>query len=178
MGALGAAQAGAPQGVQQLLAMGGLDPSQSQLYEFLINSTFATAQANYNLFGKTLGSKEKQKEIFEKYETGRDSLLTSVVKKNTKFPYNPFEKPSSLRKNYAELSSDLETKISLRNKALASKKKEESSSLLGRKVHGDYFDEDTSLGTSYREVNKKLFVNSYSEDKSVEKKRNTDISSK
>jgi len=167
----------AAQEVQQLMALAGIDMQQAQLYE-LLNNMRATAQSNYSLFGKTLGSNQTSKDMFEKYETGRDSLLTSVVKRNAKLDYNPFEKGYSQKKNYAELSSDLETKINLRNKALSLKKKEEPISLLGRKPRIDYTDRDVPLSQEYRDSTKKMLSSSNLEDKSFERRKLAEITSK
>lgn len=162
---------------QQFLAMNGVDMQQAQLFE-LLSSTFGTAQSNYNLFGKSLGSKEKQKEIFERYETGRESLLTSVMKKNSKAQYNPFDKPSS-RRDYSDFGSDLSTKIFLMNKTVGSKKKEEPVTLLGRKPEFDYLDRETVLEEGYNDVGKKIRLSSYigAGDRSMDKK-SVDVKSK
>jgi len=159
------------------MALAGIDMQQAQLYE-LLNNMRATAQSNYSLFGKTLGSTQTSKEMFEKYETGRDSLLSSVVKRNAKLDYNPFEKSYSQKKNYSELSSDLDTKISLRNKALSLKKKEEPISLLGRKSRTDYFDRDVPLSQEYKDASKKIMNNSNLDEKSFDRRRIAEITSK
>ncbi len=140
---------------------------QYQLYEQL-NKLRPTAQTNYSLFGKTV-SGQNPADLVTKYETGRDSLLSSIVKRNPRIDYNPFDRGYTPRKDYAELSSDLDARAS-RNKAMLSKRKEEPVSLLGRKPRVEHWDQDIPLPPGQREVNKKMMISSYIEDRKTEKK--------
>jgi len=129
---------------------GGLDLQQAQLYD-LIRVSFGNTQQNYNLFGKTIGSPDSLREIQNKYETERDTPSLNIIRRNDKFSYSPFDKPSFSRRNYLDICPDLESRLAHRNKLLSSKKKDQPL-LIGRK----YSERQSFLDEEEEEVCKKV----------------------
>ena len=125
---------------------GGLDLQQAQFYD-MIRVSFGSTQQNYNLFGKTIGSPESQNEIHSKYDTEKEF---PSLRRNDRFSYSPFDRPSFSRRNYIELCPDLEARLAHRNKLLSSKKKDQPL-LIGRK-----FSEREPIHDEEDEVYKKI----------------------